>query len=158
MARMTMKEVFSRAQDFLNAIFDSAGFDLHATAKETSNGCLLNIDGSDASLLRSEGGELLDALEHLVNQAFARGLPQEERLVCDVHSFRAMREAELRAMARHAAERVRASNAPFTFGPMNANERRVIHLALADEADLQTESVGEGSARRLKVSLTSSNK
>jgi spoIIIJ-associated protein len=39
----------------------------------------------------------------------------------------------------------------FTFGPMNAVERRVIHLALADEKDILTESVGEGSARRLKV-------
>ena len=153
-----MKEVFSQAQNFLNAIFDGAGFDLRATATETSNGCVLDIDGADASLVRSEGGELLDALEHFVNQSFARSLSPEERLVCDVHSFRAMREAELRAMARHAAERVRASNVPFTFGPMNANERRVIHLALADESDLHTESVGEGSARRLKVSLTSSNK
>ena len=153
-----MKEVFSQAQNFLNAIFDGAGFDLRATATETSNGGVREIDGADASLVRSEGGELLDALEHFVNQSFARSLPPEERLVCDVHSFRAMREAELRAMARHAAERVRASNVPFTFGPMNANERRVIHLALADESDLHTESVGEGSARRLKVSLTSSNK
>ncbi len=153
-----MKEVFSQAQNFLNAIFDGAGFDLRATATETSNGCVLDIDGADASLVRSEGGELLDALEHFVNQSFARSLPPEERLVCDVHGFRAMREAELRAMARHAAERVRASNVPFTFGPMNANERRVIHLALADESDLHTESVGEGSARRLKVRLTSSNK
>ena len=153
-----MKEVFIQAQNFLNAIFDGAGFELRATATETSNGCVLDIDGADASLVRSEGGELLDALEHFVNQSFARSLPPEERLVCDVHSFRAMREAELRAMARHAAERVRASNVPFTFGPMNPNERRVIHLALADESDLHTESVGEGSARRLKVSLTSSNR
>jgi spoIIIJ-associated protein len=68
-----------------------------------------------------------------------------------VGDFRATREAELRAMARLAAERVRASHVPFTFGPMDASERRVIHLALADKEDLQTESVGEGNARRLKV-------
>lgn len=148
-----MRQVFEQARDFLNAIFDGAKFDLHATASEADGGCILDIDGSDAALLRSEGGELLDALEHFVNQSFARQLSQGERFVCDVHSFRAMREAELRAMARHAAERVRASGLPFTFGPMNANERRVIHLTLADEAGLATESVGEGNARRLKVSL-----
>jgi spoIIIJ-associated protein len=56
-------------------------------------------------------------------------------------------------MARHAANRVRSTGVPFTFGPMEANERRVIHLTLAEESDLHTESVGEGAARRLKVSL-----
>lgn len=154
-----MKEVFTQAQDFLNAIFDGAHLDLHAQTTESDDGALFDIDGDDASLLRSEGGELLDAFEHLINQSFSRQLVPGERIVCDVHSFRAMREAELRAMARHAADRVRQSGVPFTFGPMNANERRVIHLSLADEEQLHTESVGEGNARRLKVSLkTSHNK
>jgi spoIIIJ-associated protein len=116
----------------------------------------LNIDGSDASLLLNDGGELLEALQHLVNPAFGRTLPKGERIVCDVEDFRATREAELRAMARHAAERVRATGGVFTFGPMISTERRVIHLVLADEEDLHTESIGEGAARRLKVSLKTS--
>lgn len=148
-----MKEACLQSQDFLNTVFDGAGLSLHSTLKETSDGCLLNIDGADTSFLLNEGGELLEALQHLVNQAFGRALPKGEHIVCDVEDFRATREAELRAMARHAADRVRATGVPFTFGPMNSNERRVIHLSLAGEADLNTESVGEGSARRLKVSL-----
>ena len=153
-----MNEVCVQAQDFLNTVFDGARFDLRAVVKETESGCLLNIDGDDSSLLLSEGGELLEALQHLVNQAFGRALPKGERIVCDAQDFRATREAELRAMARHAAERVRATSTTFTFGPMNSNERRVIHLVLAEEDDLQTESIGEGSARRLKVSLKTSPK
>lgn len=148
-----MKQVCDEAQAFLNAVFDGAKFELRATASETDGGCLLDIKGPDAPLLRAEGGELLDALEHFVNQSFGRGLSQGQRFVCDVDSFRAMREAELRAMARHAADRVRSSGVAFTFGPMNANERRVIHLTLADDEELFTESIGEGNARRLKVSL-----
>ncbi len=148
-----MKEVCAEAEQFLNDIFRLAGFSLRAEAAEGADGCILNIDGADSGLVRSEGGELLDALEHFVNQSFVRSLERGERFVCDVDSFRAMREAELRAMARLAADRVRSSGVPFTFGPMNPNERRVIHLALADEPDLATESVGEGNARRLKVSL-----
>lgn len=153
-----MNETITQAQDFLNTIFERVGFDLRAQVAETEGVALLDIDGSDASLLRSEGGELLDALEHFVNQCYGRALPLGERLICDVHSFRAMREAELRAMARHAAERVKASGVPFTFGPMNSNERRIIHLSLADDGELFTESVGEGNARRLKVSLKASNR
>ena len=153
-----MKETCLQSQDFLNTVFNGAGFNLRATAGETIDGCLLNIDGTDASFLLNEGGELLEALQHLVNQALSRTLPRGERIVCDVEDFRATREAELRAMARHAADRVRATGVAFTFGPMNSNERRVIHLTLAEESDLHTESVGEGSARRLKVSLKLSSK
>ena len=148
-----MKEEFNQAQQFLNDVFDHAGLDLQASASEAEGGCVINIDGADAPMLRSEGGELLDALEHFVNQSFTRALPHGERIVCDVDDFRSMRETELRAMARHAADRVRSTGVPFTFGPMNASERRVIHVALADDEGLHTESVGEGNARRLKVSL-----
>jgi spoIIIJ-associated protein len=153
-----MKESYQQAEQFLNDLFDLARFDLKAEAGEGSDGCTLNIDGADAVMLRAEGGELLDALEHFVNQSFARDLSEGERFICDVHSFRAMRETELRMMARHAADRVRSTGLPFIFGPMNSNERRVIHLALADEDGLFTESVGEGNARRLKVSVKASSK
>lgn len=150
-----MNESCQQAETFLNDIFEGTGLELKARGSQTEDGCLLDLDGEDAPLLRSEGGELLAALEHLVNQAFGRTLPHGQRFVCDVQDFRATREAELRAMARHAAERVRTTRAPFTFGPMDASERRVIHLSLANETDLHTESIGEGNARRLKVSFKS---
>lgn len=153
-----MNQECIQAQDFLNAIFDGANLELRAGVDTNQPGCFLNIEGADASLLLSEGGELLEALQHILNQAFGRVLPKEERIICDVENFRATREAELRAMARHAAERVRSSGVAFTFGPMNPNERRVIHMALATEEDLHTESVGEGNARRLKVSYKPSPK
>lgn len=148
-----MQEACTQAQDFLNDIFQSAGFDLRASTSSSASGCLLNIEGESSSLLLNEGGELLEALQHLLNQVFSRSFPPGERLVCDVENFRAAREAELHAMARHAAERVRSTGLPFTFGPMNSDERRVIHLALSEDKELKTESIGEGSARRLKVSL-----
>jgi spoIIIJ-associated protein len=149
-----MSELCIQARDFLNDILDGAGFELRASGEAQQGAdCLLDIDGEDSSLLLNESGELLEALQHLLNQAFGRELSKDERIICDVQGFRSTREAELRAMARHAADRVRSSGVVFTFGPMNSNERRVIHLSLAAESDLHTESVGEGFNRRLKVSL-----
>lgn len=148
-----MQEICSTAAAFLQSIFDGAGLDLKVTVKESAAECLLDLSGPDAGLLQAEGAELLQALQHLVTQAFGRSLPDGQRIVCDVEGFRATREAELRAMANLAAERVRSSGTPFVFGEMNSNERRIIHLTLADVEDLLTESVGEGSARKLKVSL-----
>jgi len=107
--------------------------------------------GVVTELLQAEGGELLQALQHLVTQAYGRKLPEGQRLFCDVEGFRATREAELRAMANHAAERVRTTGVPFVFGEMNSNERRIIHLTLAEQEDIFTESIGDGAARKLRV-------
>lgn len=151
-----MSEVANKAQLFLNEMFNLARLDLKAEAPHSLDGDIINITGSDAALLRGEGGELLDAVEHLANQASSRELPERRHLVCDVEGFRELRETELKAMARHAADRVLASGLSFTFGRMNANERRIIHTALSSEDKLFTESVGEGSERRLKVILKKS--
>jgi spoIIIJ-associated protein len=150
---MDMQDSHKQAANFLETVFEQTGLELQVELRETPGGPVLDFDGPDADLLQTDGGELLDALQHLINQAFGRSLEDRQRLVCDVKGFRATREAELRAMANHAAERVRSTGLPFTFGPMNASERRTIHLALADREDLHTESIGEGSERKLKVSL-----
>lgn len=148
-----MNELCQQAEQLLNSIFDSARFDVHASASESDLGCVLSIEGPDSGILLNQGGELLDALQQIVNQAYGRNLPRGQRIICDANNYRAARESELRAMADHAARQVRATSSPFVFGPMDASERRVIHLALADEADLATESIGEGHARRLRVAL-----
>ena len=146
-----MNEVCQQAEQLLNSIFESARFDVRATASESDLGCTVSIEGADSGLLLNQGGELLDALQQILNQAYGRTLPKGQRIVCDANNYRAARESELRAMAEHAARQVRTTSSPFVFGPMDASERRVIHLSLADEADLVTESVGEGHARRLRV-------
>lgn len=147
-----MQEICANAASFLQSLFDGAGLNLKVVATESQTECLLDLSGPDSELLQAESGELLQAIQHLLTQAFGRLLPEGQRLVCDVEGFRATREAELRAMANLAAERVRTSGAPFVFGEMNSNERRIIHLTLAAAEDLVTESVGEGSARKLRVS------
>lgn len=150
-----MQEICANAGSFLQSLFQSTGLNLEVSVKESATECLLDLSGPDAELLQAEGGELLQALQHLVNQAFGRKLDAGQRVVCDVEGFRATREAELRAMANLAAERVRNTGAPFVFGEMSSNERRIIHLSLAECEDLYTESVGDGSARKLRVALKS---
>ncbi len=146
-----MQSVCADAGGFLENLIQSLDLQLDVSASDTPTECLLDLSGPDAGLLQAEGGELLLALQHLISQAFGRKLAEGQRLVCDVQGFRATREAELRAMAKLAADRVRTTGLPFLFGEMNSNERRIIHLTLADSHDLYTESVGEGAARKVRV-------
>src|SRR4030095_11696308 len=126
-----MNEICANAEQLLNLIFERSGFDVRATASESELGCLLSIEGADEGLLLNQGGELLDAMQQILNQAYGRNLPRGQRIICDANNYRAARESELRAMAEHAARQVRATSAAFVFGPMDSSERRVIHLALA---------------------------
>jgi spoIIIJ-associated protein len=151
-----MTEVSQQAADFLKNVFEMTGLQLRVGVKQGIAGEVLDIEGNDADLLQAQTGELLEALQHLVNQVFGRSLAGGARLVCDVNGFRATREAELQAMANHAANRVRQTGMAFTFEPMNANERRIIHLTLADSEDLFTESIGEGADRKLRIGSKSS--
>ena len=152
-----MTEVTQQAAQYLEDVFNATGLQLRVAVKQGVGGEVLDIEGKDAELLQAQTGELLEALQHLINQVFGRSLAGNARLVCDVNGFRATREAELQAMANLAANRVRQTGMAFTFEPMSANERRIIHLTLADSPDLFTESVGEGSERKLRIVRKSSS-
>lgn len=147
-----MNEVCQNAQEFLAGLVTDMRFNLEVSGEWTDEGCALNISGNDVPILLSENGELLDAFETVLFQVFGRGLEREHRFICDADGFRQTRKAELMAMARFAAQNVRKSGRPFTFGVLNSTERRVIHLTLQSESDLKTESVGNGRDRRLQVS------
>jgi spoIIIJ-associated protein len=151
-----MTEVSQQAAEFLENVFEQTGLQLRVGVKQGIAGEVLDIEGDDADLLQAQTGELLEALQHLINQVFGRSLTGSARLVCDVNGFRATREAELQAMANLAANRVRQTGIAFTFEPMSANERRIIHLTLANSEDLFTESIGEGSERKLRIGPKSS--
>lgn len=148
-----MSEVCQQSENFLTEILKDLRFDLSVTSKKTADGCLLDISGEDVSFLLNESGEMLDAFETILFQVYGKELDKTERFICDADGFRQTRKAELQAMARFAAQNVRKSGKAFTFGKLNSTERRVIHLTLAEEPDLQSESIGEGRDRKLQVRL-----
>lgn len=148
-----MNDICQKSKEFLSEILTDLRFDLTVSAQITNEGCLLNMSGQDTSFLLSESGEVLDAFETLLFQVYGRELEKTERFICDADGFRQTRKAELQAMARFAAQNVRKTGKPFTFGKLNSTERRMIHLTLADENDLHTESIGEGRDRHLQVKL-----
>lgn len=148
-----MNEICQKAEHFLIELLTGLRFDLSVSAKETVDGCLFDLSGDDVSLLLSENGEMLDALEVILFQIYGKEIDRSQRFVCDADGYRQTRRAELQAMARFAAQNVRKDSKPFTFGKLNATERRIIHTVLAEEADLLTESIGDGRERRLQVRL-----
>ena len=148
-----MNESCENAKELVLGLVSDLGFDLSVSAEWTDEGCVINLSGEDAHFALAENGEMLDALEVVLFQAYGRTLDREHRFVVDAEGFRQTRKAELHAMARFAADQVRKNGRAFTFGVLNATERRIIHTTLQQEHDLITESVGDGRDRRLQVRL-----
>jgi spoIIIJ-associated protein len=137
--------------DFTNRVLGSSGLDLKAVAEDSNDGFKIQVRGDDVALLLGRNAELLDALEYLGNRILARSSGEEAKVVFDSGGYRARRERELRLMAEKAAEKVRTSRISFTFDPMTPNERRIVHLALADDSSVITESQGNGENRKVTV-------
>jgi spoIIIJ-associated protein len=137
--------------EFTNKVLKLSGFDLEADAEQTEDGFRVQVRGADVALLLGHNAELLDALEYLGNRVLTHAKGEETRIVFDSGNYRARREKELRLMAEKAAEMVRTARKPFSFDPMSPNERRIIHLALADDASVKTESQGGGLDRKVTI-------
>lgn len=148
-----MQQVCEQATEFLSGLMKDLGFQLEVSGNWTDEGCCIDLSGPDAHFALAENGELLDAFEVLLFQAFGREMDRTQRFICDAEGFRTTRKAELHAMARFAADQVRKNGRSFTFGVLNSTERRIIHTTLQSEDDLITESVGDGRERRLQVRL-----
>jgi spoIIIJ-associated protein len=112
---------------------------------------LVEFSGPDSPLLLERGGELLRSLELLALEMLRLPGNEHEKICFDCMNHRSMRLEELRIAADVAAQRVRKTGTPYEFAPMSSRERRIVHLALRDEADLRTESEGEGLRRYVVV-------
>ena len=112
---------------------------------------LVEFAGPDSTLLLERGGELLRAVELLAIEMLRLPGNEHEKICFDCMNQRKLRIEELRMAAGVAADRVRQTGEPYEFTPMSSRERRIVHLALRDHADLHTESQGEGGRRCLVV-------
>ncbi|MGH2355913.1 MAG: RNA-binding cell elongation regulator Jag/EloR, partial [Chloroflexota bacterium] len=111
----------------------------------------LNIRGGDVADLIGRRGENLRALQFVLSLMLNKQLRRHVRVIVDADGYRARREELLMGMAQRFAHRVRATRQPMQLEAMPPNERRIIHLALTDDPDIATESIGEGDARRVVI-------
>jgi spoIIIJ-associated protein len=157
--KYTVADTGPRIEGFLNHILKLAGFQLAFTVVEgemphpdfENPDLMVRFTGADVDSLLGNKAELLLALEHLTMEAIGMAPEEHSRICFDANDRRILRIEELRMSAQTAAERVKKSRQPFHFSPMNSRERRILHLALRDEKDVRSESVGEGPIRQVVI-------
>ena len=115
-----------------------------------------DIEGDDLGILIGRRGQTLDSLQYLVRLMVAHQMEAWMPIVIDVEGYKQRRYEALQALAWRMAERVKTKGVSFKLEPMPANERRIVHLSLADHPDVTTQSTGVGEARRVVISLKES--
>jgi spoIIIJ-associated protein len=114
---------------------------------------VLDIEGDDLGLLIGRRGETLASLQYLLNLMVGRKLTEHATFTVDVEGYRRRREKQLNQLARRMADQVRRTRRPVTLEPMPPNERRIVHLTLAEDREVETSSIGEGENRKVSISL-----
>jgi spoIIIJ-associated protein len=137
---------------FVQDVVDAMGVALTVTVEETTEGTRINLEGEDGGVLVRRGGEGLQALQHIVATAFRKQLGDDNRIVIDCNGFRKDKDAELRQMARFIAEKARSSGMPQEMGPLNPYERRIVHLAIAEDPTVTSESIGDAFLKTVIIS------
>jgi spoIIIJ-associated protein len=113
----------------------------------------LDIEGEELGLLIGRRGQTLTTLQYIVNLIVSRKLKSGVRINLDVASYKQRRQEELHNLALRIAELVKSTRRAITLEPMSPSERRVVHLALRDDPEVITQSVGEEENRKVIVSL-----
>ena len=101
-------------------------------------------------MLLARRGEGLQALQHIVDSAFRKQLG-DQRLLVDCMDFRRGKDNELRQMAKFLAEKAQTSGVEQNIGPLNAYERRLVHLAVAEVPGVTSESIGDAAVKTVTI-------
>lgn len=154
-------ELTSSGKEVLETILKALGLPTTVNIKSPSTygmtdgqvSCVLDIQGEDLGILIGRRGKTLFSLQYLVNLILSKRLRSRVKVFVDVEGYRLRRQASLKALALRMADQVRATRMGIILEAMPPHERRIVHLALQDNAYVVTESIGEGDNRKVNITL-----
>jgi len=143
-AVVTGKEALQRIADFITT-------DAKVEVKNGEDRLEFDVQGGDTGVLIGKRGQTLEAIQYLIEKVVNKHSEERIRIQVDVEGYLLTRKANLESLARRLADKARHSGKPATLGQMNAHDRRIIHLALKDDSDVRTQSMGDGFYRKLVI-------
>ena len=147
------------ATEVLENIIRLMGVEASVTSREPEtpgdgigmNEAVLDIEGEDLGILIGRRGQTLMSLQYVLNLILSKKTNRRVTFGVDVDGYRQRREEALVGLAQRSAERVRSTGKSVTLEPMPANERRIVHITLAEDSTVMTVSIGEGEARKVAI-------
>jgi spoIIIJ-associated protein len=147
------REKIEAAIAFLQGLLERLPATAQIEQQENPDGTVvLNLCGENLGILIGRRGQMLDAIQYLVNVvANRKGAGDWVRIVLDASGYRQRRQEALKQLALRTAARVKQQKRRLALEPMNALERRIVHMALADDTEVETHSEGDDPYRRVVI-------
>ena len=136
-------DISTQIVEFVTSVMTAMGAMPRVESSESGDTLRIDVEGEGAEALLFQRGEGLRALQTLVNTAFRRQLGEDRKVVVDCQGFRRDKDAELKQMAVFVAEKARTTGAPQELGPLNPYERRIVHMVIAEDPTVTSESIGD---------------
>jgi spoIIIJ-associated protein len=145
-------ELHERVRDFTKQTVAAMGVPLEVTVVDADDNIRVELSGEGGELLLRRRAEALDALQQIVNTAFRRELKDDRSFVVDCMNYRKAKDAELRQMARFMMEKAKTAG-PQEMGPLNPYARRLVHLTVAEDPQMSSESIGDAFLKTVIISV-----
>jgi spoIIIJ-associated protein len=149
-------DVVKVAKEVMEVLIKSMRITADVSATQSAAGELpvtLEIEGDDLGVLIGRRGQTLTSLQYIVRLIVAEKLKMWVPINVDVAGYKKRRYESLQNLALRLAEQVKRNRRLIMLEPMPADERRIIHLTLADHPDITTQSMGEGEMRKVAILL-----
>jgi spoIIIJ-associated protein len=141
----------AKVTEFVRKVVEAMGLSLEVKAEQETDNVRVNLEGPGGELLLRRKGEALDALQHVVNTTFRRD-GGERHYTVDCLGFRKAKDAELREMARYMIDKAKSSGLAQEIGPLNPYARRLVHLTVAEDPQVTSESIGDAFLKTVIIS------
>jgi spoIIIJ-associated protein len=145
-------ELQARVREFLERTLGAMGVPLDIAIEDSADSVHIDLSGAGGEALLQRRGETLDALQHIVNTAFRRELDGERSFVVDCLGYRKGKDAELQQMARFGMEKAKTTGVAQEIGPLNPYARRLVHITVATDPELTSESIGDAFLKTVIIS------
>jgi spoIIIJ-associated protein len=146
-------DLHGQVRDFVQKTLGAMGVPLDITITDLPDSVRVDLSGDGGEVLLRRRAEALDALQHVVNTAFRRQLKDDRTFVVDCLEYRKAKDAELRQMAKFMMDKAKSTGTPQEMGPLNPYARRLVHLAVAEDPQLSSESIGDAFMKTVIISL-----
>jgi spoIIIJ-associated protein len=143
--------VHEKAGGLVRNVVSAMGLSLDVQVIDTPDAIRIEISGDGGEVLLKRKGEALDALQQIVNTGFRRELEDDRSFVVDCMGYRKGKDDELKLMTRHTMEKAKLSG-PQEMGPLNPYSRRLVHLTVAEDPTMSSESIGDAFMKTVIIS------
>jgi len=140
-----------KAKEMLEGILVFLPVETTVKGEKTDGKISLNIEGDTSGLLIGRRGETLDALQHIVNKSLNKTTEKKLRVIVDSENYRQRRADSLTQLALKTGDKAKELKRPCATGLLNPHDRRIVHLTLKEDADVETRSRGEGIFKKVVV-------